>query len=74
MLIHHVLVFVAATLDLVREFGVLLGDADLSLQPLLLVVQFAQPVLQHLSLAISKEVTINLREGGSNYLPRSAAT
>lgn len=47
---HHRSVFIAALLDLISEFGVLLRYPDLPLQSLLLVVQLADPVLEHLSL------------------------
>jgi len=50
--IHHGLVFIAAVLDLVSELRMFLRNPDLLLQPLFLVVQFTQTVLEHLSLKV----------------------
>lgn len=50
MHIHHGLVFIATVLDLVSELRMFLRNPDLLLQPLFLVVQFTQTVLEHLSL------------------------
>ena len=50
---HHflvVVVLIAASLDLVCEFRVLLSNLDLLLKPCFLVFQFPQSILHHLSL------------------------
>lgn len=48
--LHHRIVLGASRIDLVGKLTVLLGDADLLLQPLLLVVQLAESVFHHLGL------------------------
>lgn len=48
--LHHSLVLFSARFDLVCKLRVLLSNLDLFLQPLLLVVQLAQPIFEHLSL------------------------
>ena len=63
--IHHGLVLVASVLDLVGELAVLLGDANLFLQPLLLVMQLAQAVLHHQRLdTITLRVETPVRQRG----------
>ena len=48
--ITHGFVLLTTGSHLVGKLGVLLRDLDLSLKTLLLVVKFAEPVLQHLGL------------------------
>lgn len=48
--VHHRTVLISAILDLIGELRVLLSNPDLFLQPLLLVVQLTQAILQHLCL------------------------
>ena len=50
MPVHHCIVFIASSVDLVGEFRVLLGNPNLFLQPLLLVVELSETILKHLRL------------------------
>ena len=50
MPVHHCIVFIASSVDLVSEFRVLLGNPNLFLQPLLLVVELSETILKHLRL------------------------
>lgn len=50
MPVHHCIVFIASSVDLVGEFRVLLGNPNLFLQPLLLIVQLSETILKHLRL------------------------
>ena len=47
---HHCIVFVASSVYLICEFRVLLGNPDLFLQPLFLVVKLSETILKHLRL------------------------
>ena len=48
MPVHHCIVFIASSVDLVGKFRVLLGNPNLFLQPLLLVVELSETILKHL--------------------------
>mgnify|MGYP001314663320 CR=1 FL=1 len=48
--LHHTIVLIASLLHLVSELRMLLSNSDLFLQPLLLVMQFPETILEHLCL------------------------
>ena len=50
MPIHESLILISSLLDLVCELRVFLGNLDLPLQSLFLIVQLAEAVLKHLGL------------------------
>ena len=50
--IHHGGILVSSLLNLVSELRMLLGNSDLLLQPLLLVVQLAESIFKHLGLQL----------------------
>ena len=50
MPVHHCIVFIASSVYLISEFRVLLGNPNLFLQPLLLVVELSETILKHLRL------------------------
>ena len=50
MPVHHSIVLLASIVYLISEFRVLLGNSNLFLQPLFLVVELSETILKHLRL------------------------
>ena len=80
MPVHHSIVLLASIVYLISEFRVLLGNSNLFLQPLFLVVELSETILKHLRLdlllplprhefvleGLLRGVGVRIRGGGGN--------